>query len=633
MIDFSTLARKSGYLCFDVEFDARKYSLFKPGFRLHGCGFSTFDESGEIVAEYITDWDRARQIIYDCFPQDIQIVAHNAKFDLNCLKILGAYPCDPKIRCTMVALNVLDENLDPKQIGLKPTILREYGHKMEEYAEAAKLGMDHPQFQKYAVDDAYWELRLYKDLEPKLVPYKDYYEKILMPSLICFSDVEVFGLHWDLDASDDFYRKLFHARKKLESRIHAKIGRLNLDSNPQLSRRLFNELGYSTQYTERGKSGEYSLSAEVLDMMASKYEVCNWIRAYRSCQKLISSYVEPIQRQVHENFDNRIHSTYWLTSLTGRVRCSEVNNQNFPVKVGDKLGELSSIFEDVKIRQACTTAQGKKLIVTDFSQIELRLAGPVMGEPGFIDPYCTWKCHACGESGYSRKIEHSCPNCGQPENEAEFKEGKGFWQGEDLHLDILRHIPPELRKRLTRSDGKTLNFAILYNATCWRLHYSQPRLSPDEWQKVLDAVMKHRPKARAFHASSERILLTKGYREDCFGRVRRIPADQYTVKGRIDPKRFKHCLNEFINFPIQSPGSTLCQLAMVKLRKCWMDKGWWGTRAKIVNMIHDEIVSEVDEDIAQEALADQIYWMENAAEFIVPIRATGGIYENWAQAK
>ena len=90
-MDFIRLAKQSGYLCFDVEFDPT-IQVFHEGFRLHGCGFASI-KNGEIVSEYVTDLNRIRSIIEATFPDpNIQIVAHNAKFDINCLKRINVYP-------------------------------------------------------------------------------------------------------------------------------------------------------------------------------------------------------------------------------------------------------------------------------------------------------------------------------------------------------------------------------------------------------------------------------------------------------------------------------------------------------------------------------------------------------------
>lgn len=634
MIDFTHLAKSSGYLCFDIEYDPIRYKgIFHPGFCIHGCGFASLD-GDKIVSEYVTDVDRIQAIINECFPDpSIQIVAHNAKFDILCLKRVGMLPCDPQIRCTMIALNLLDENLLATDIGLKPTVLREYGYKMMTFKEASANGLDAEVFRLYAEDDVQWELRLYLDLEPKLIPFRDLYLKILMPSVLTFADVEYFGIYWDQDKSDEFYRKLYVSREQLLKQIYRKIGRLNLDSPIQLSKRLFNEMKYSTQYTEKGKNGSYCLDSTVLDQMASRYEVCNWIRAYRSCQKLIGTYLEPIQMQCLNNEDSRIHSSYWLTSKTGRTKCSNVNNQNFPVAVGDDLGDLAHIFQDVRIRSACSVPIGKKLAISDFNQLELRLSGHSMGEKDFINAYCDWTCFSCDSKGSSTTILHKCPNCGIVEDEKALSKGIGFWHGRDLHTEVLEYLPPNMRQLLGRKEGKALNFAIIFNAGGWRLHYEHPQMSPEDWQAAIDAIMFKRPHAKRYHENSERLLKSVGERESLFGRKRRIPKDQYTVKGSPDKKKFKAALNEFINAPIQGDGALLCQLSMVKLRKCWTEKGWWGTRVKIVNMIHDEIVVEADEEIIETVADDLQYWMENAASFSVPIRASRGIYDNWADAK
>jgi len=633
MIDFVDLARKSGYLCFDIEFDSNRTHVFANDFAAHGCGFSSLD-GNEIVKEYVTDWDRIRHIIEETFGNpDIQIIAHNAKFDLNCLKQLGIQVPDCNIRDTMIAMNLLDDNLKVTDLGLKPTVLREYGHKMDDYKKAASDGMDSERFRKYAEEDVYYELKLYLDLEPMLKPFWRLFTEVLMQAVHVFSDMECFGLHWDIEQAESFYAKLFVARDKLEKQIYSKIGRLNISSPKQLAQRLFKELGYKSSVTKAGKSGTLSVGAKVLDELARKYPVCNWIRAYRTCEKLINTYIEPAYGQWNRNKDKRIHSSYWLTSQTGRTRCSDLNNQNMPARVGSDLGELKKLFDDVKIRKACSVPKGKKLIVVDANQIELRLAGHIMQEKAFIDAYKDWKCFNCGDTGSDRNTLHKCPSCGQAEYSKAWKEKKGFWQGRDLHSEVLELVPEGLREKLNRNHGKALNFAIIYNAGGWRLHYSHPSISPEEWQLAVDNIMALRPNAKAYHRKSETLLRTQGYRDTIFGRRRRIPKSEYTVKGVWDKKKFKHALNQFINAPVQSAGADFGHVFLIKLRKFFIENGWWGTRVKLVNWVHDEVVLEADEEIAELVLQYTVEIMETAVGLDVPIRAEGGIYDNWAEAK
>ena len=78
---------------------------------------------------------------------DGRVIGHNPKYDLRGLKKayrLRGYP--KKIICTLIALNLIDENLNPSQVGLKPTILRLFDIQMMTYEEAVAFGRGSEEF-------------------------------------------------------------------------------------------------------------------------------------------------------------------------------------------------------------------------------------------------------------------------------------------------------------------------------------------------------------------------------------------------------------------------------------------------------------------------------------------------------
>ena len=197
ILDFVALAQQSGVLCFDVEYDNTVADLWASGYTVDGCGFASLDDQGNIVTDYVRDLKEVYRILSITFPDpNIEHVAHGAKADIVMLKRGDIYPCDPAaLRCTMILNNLLDDNLNESELGLKPTILREYNHKMVEYKTAAAFGMDSKEFHEYACEDVYWELKLFLD---KRGPGKEFWKlftNILMPSTLTFADIEMAGLY------------------------------------------------------------------------------------------------------------------------------------------------------------------------------------------------------------------------------------------------------------------------------------------------------------------------------------------------------------------------------------------------------------------------------------------------------
>jgi DNA polymerase-1 len=91
-----------------------------------------------------------------------------------------------------------------------------------------------------------------------------------------------------------------------------------------------------------------------------------------------------------------------------------------------------------------------------------------------------------------------------------------------------------------------------------------------------------------------------------------------------------------VNAPIQGTQADIIKLAMVKADEMIKEKKW-ETKVKLVLQIHDELVYEVEENIAEKAAAEIRTVMESVApekELTgVPIVAEAAIGENWGDMK
>src|SRR5690606_13253315 len=94
------------------------------------------------------------------------------------------------------------------------------------------------------------------------------------------------------------------------------------------------------------------------------------------------SYLEPWSRKLTP--DGRLRSNYNITgTVTGRLACTNV--QTFP---REKMGmSLHQVPRDGEIRSVVTAPPGRKLVVADYSQIELRVAAALANEKRMILAY------------------------------------------------------------------------------------------------------------------------------------------------------------------------------------------------------------------------------------------------------
>ena len=619
---FVLSVKKEGIFAFDIEHPPH-LDKNRPAFRLSGCSFATASE-----AFYSTDPWEISHICKTLFPlETVSAVAYNGKYDLTCLRSAelisnGEYPknfIDP-----MIALNLIDDNRRPNQLGLKLFVKETFNHDMMDFETAWSFGEDSPEFAAYAVDDAVQELRVWSYLKPLLV--KDgldkLFHRILMPVTKVFADMELTGIGWDVVGANRLLLGYQDLRDSMSRSIKAEIGEINLNSGDQLSKRLFDELGYSTDGIEMTPSGKrFAVDAAAMDILAKRHPICKKIVTYRTAAKMINTYVEPLTEQVIVNRSGRVHPSYWLVSSTGRTRCENPNFQNIPA-------HLAEDFAHLNIRANVVPAAGRKLIVADLSQIELRLVAHIAKDKLFLKAYREWSCNACGTTGDADIILHSCPKCGALEDEGVLrpkdhpKHSKtGFYHGLDLHQMTTDNVPA---LRGNRQDGKTTNFALVYLASAKRMNYSYPQLSKNQWQAVIDQYFDVYTGVKAWHHSMEELLYKVGQTTDIFGRKRRIPRAAIKVNA-------KNALNMLVNFGPQASACGIMELAMTKLVAEWQSAGAWCNKVFITNMVHDELVVECDDDYVSEALPRLQYHLENSVRLCVPIRTSIKVCSNWAE--
>lgn len=624
-MDLLDKIQKSGVMCFDVE-HAPDLSWESSDFQIHGMGVSTIWD-GQIIAEYLRPSEI--QPYLDLFDK-VECVAHYAKADLHFLRAAGFVFPEPIIRDTAIAYNLINEEFVDRELGLKKLVKSIYGHQMTQFEDAASDGLDSEKFRKYALEDVTYELRLYLDAKPQLTKLGVWklYEKVLCPALYVFFEMEHFGIHWDLSVSGDLYYKLSALKNRLEISICRKLGNININSAEQLAKALFEEKRYSTvgiKYLD--KTRKFSVDSQSMAKLASRYPVCEEIAAYRTCVKMISTYLEPLTSKAIFSKSGRVHANFWLTSATGRVRCSDPNLQNLPTGLGDGIIHNEALREGlagIKIRSGITAPKGCKLLVADFSQIELRIGAIVSKEKELLDAYLNWSC-CCGGSGISETLLTACPKCGIREDEKAWKAGKGFWHGTDLHTSVLEHVKGPLRKAITRDHGKILNFLVLYAGGAYRLNQNFPSLSIEECETIVNSIMSGRKSLRAWHARTKAILMSAGKLQDIFGRWRRIPKSEIS-------ENFKHSLNQLVNFQVQSPTVILTLMAMVKFRKAMINLSLWG-QVKLVNMVHDELVVECPENLVDTVAPHLVESMQQAVKLKIPIRAELKIVDSWGECK
>jgi DNA polymerase-1 len=138
---------------------------------------------------------------------------------------------------------------------------------------------------------------------------------------------------------------------------------------------LFEELNLPGPKASRGKA--ISTAADVLDELAADHEIVRKVLEYRQLTKLKGTYVDALPALI-EPATGRLHTSFnQAGAATGRLSSSNPNLQNIPIRTA--LGR--------EIRAAFVPRQGWKLLLADYSQIELRLLAHMSGDELLVEAF------------------------------------------------------------------------------------------------------------------------------------------------------------------------------------------------------------------------------------------------------
>lgn len=607
MHEILEIAEQVGSVSFDVEHNP-DMRPFDKGFSLHGCSFATGDRDNP-QTWYLTNIDEYLPLCRELFAKQIDCIAHNGKYDILCLRAIGLLPKEYPIRfCdTMVACNLLWDNLTPRNLGLKPTILRMFQHKMMDFATASEHGLNSEVFADYAKEDAFWEYRLWHKVADQLdaAQLDHICRKIICPASLAFSDMEYSGMRWDVDFALKLYDNVRDIRDRLRVEILTELGDINPDSPRQLEKIFFDEWGADRTRFKTTPTGKIKVDDRALQQLATKFPIAETILTYRKAQKQLGTYIIPLTQKALSDQRSRIHPTFWLVSSTGRTRSERPNFQNVSrsIKLGNFKGNL---------RQCFAAEDGWSFVIADQSQIELRLVAHFSQDKELLRAYREWGCGNCGHKGSEKEIIlHSCPQCGAAENEKFITDPSvpAFWHGLDLHSLTANNL-----KALAgdRQRGKTCNFALVYGATAYTMNLHNPSASQAEWERIIEQFMQFYEGVKKWHRKCEVIMHKQGSCRDPFNRRRSIPKLE---------RASKHALNQIVNFGPQSGACNLMLLCVTMLRDKWIASDDWETNVRFVNFVHDEVVAECRDDCVDRISQDIQHVMETAVRFRVPLRA------------
>jgi DNA polymerase I len=515
--------------------------------------------------------------------ESLHIVGQNIKYEMM---VLANY--DVKIKCrlfdTMLESYLLDANLH--RHNLDDLADRHLQHKMIKYEDVTGKGKKQICFSEvplekalhYAAEDADATLKVHDKIYPNLKSQalQDLYETIELPLCRTLAEVERHGVKVDTDCLDELNERFSIELEGLRSSIFQHAGQeFNINSTQQLSKVLFDDLGINVA-KKKTKTG-FSTDASVLEKIALYEPIGKDLLAYRTKNKLINTYLQVLPTLVNTR-TGRIHTSYnQAVAATGRLASTNPNLQNIPIK--DEDGR--------KIRKAFVAEKGNVLISADYSQVELRFLAHLSEDSGLIEV---------------------------------------FEKGGDIHTETAAAIYQTGVDHVTsdqRRASKAINFGIIYGMGAFRLS-QEIGVTQKEAKFFIDSYFSRYPGIRSYMDKTLDFCREHGFVETMFKRKRIFPdIDSKNHLARTASERGA------INSRIQGSAADLIKIAMIQvseiIKKDYPD-------VKMIMQVHDELVFEAPEAIADQFKTIVTEIMEKSVKLHVPLVVDAEIGQNWQEA-
>ncbi|MBI43426.1 MAG: DNA polymerase I [Oceanospirillales bacterium] len=512
-------------------------------------------------------------------------VGQNLKYDMNVLANHG-------IELRGIAEDTMLESYVYNSVAPRhdmDSLAREYlGEQTITYESIAGKGAKQLSFNQielekagpYAAEDADITLRLHQTLRPRLKEtgrLDAVYREIELPLVPVLSRMEQRGTLISAGTLRRHSQELAERMAELEAQAHEVAGEtFNLGSTKQLQAILYDK--FALPVIKKTPKGAPSTAEPVLQELAHEHELPRLIVEHRSLSKLKSTYTDTLPELIHPR-TGRVHTSYHqAVTATGRLSSSDPNLQNIPIRTE----------EGRRIRQAFIAPEGFKVLAADYSQIELRIMAHLSGDRGLL---------------------------------------QAFERGEDIHRATAAEVfgvPLDEVTGEQRRSAKAINFGLIYGMSAFGLS-RQLGIERKLAQQYIDRYFERYPGVLSYMDNIRRQAHDDGFVETLFGRRLYLP----DINARN--KQLQQAAERTaINAPMQGTAADIIKRAMIEVDQ-WLRERY-PDDARMTMQVHDELIIEVRDTVADEVREGLVKRMSRAASLDVPLLVEAGIGDNWDQA-
>ncbi len=527
---------------------------------------------------------------------ELRAYLHNAKFDMHFLYNNGIW-LDNEIHDTLVA--GFDLSVE-KPVKLKLRAREELGIEMTEFKDKFKLGgkskltlMDYPvkDVADYAALDVfstYWLAdKYFEETGAKKYHHSVYlrnedtdlsllYDRIDAKVVPVLWDMERAGVRINVPKLEEHKITYEQSLVDLEKRMLAEAGvAFNMRSPKQVTQ-VFSRRGIALKSTDEKHMGAVAKRGDALAKLMMEY---------RKSSKILSTYIIPMLET--RDSQDRVHTSFnMFIAATGRLSSSSPNNlQNQP--------------KAQWWREMFIAAPGCKLVVRDYSQIELRILAIVANDEVMLGEY------AAGADVHMNNghMIASALGVGWDDLSGDEKQAYRTWSKSTLGFGVVFGMGPQSLAAQLGVDEETAEMLICTIFNKYR--------GADRWIKGI-----------------KQQSLRTGFSKTMFGRRRDIPNLFSKDKGKLN-----YGLRQCVNAVIQGGAGDFMKLGMLEVAK---NRDLQAMGARLLLTVHDELMLEVKEEYAEEAnlIMDQCMTRFPAARKMpIPFPTEGGVGDNWWAAK
>jgi len=526
-----------------------------------------------LVIEIGSLGEEAMEKLRSLLQSDRVKVFQNAKFDLKFLKMAGLEVRGP-IFDTMLAAQIIHNGQAYHSSSLEALAEQYLGIRLDKTEQKSDWSRGFTESQlEYAARDAAILLPLRERLIAKIKEgHLIEVCRLEFECLYAVMEMELKGVLLDREAWGVLHEKYAKEQRELSSKLlgeldqgyvqvnlfgEEKIIGINLDSHQQMIK-AFKSKGIDLDSTAYRDLLEYKGRSQLVD----------WFMEYRRVTKAIQSFLAPMPQYISSS-SGRLHPSYYqLGAHSGRFACANPNIQQIP--------------RGKEFRDCFIPAKGYKLIIADYSQIELRVAAEIAQDDTMLEAYL---------------------------------------QNMDLHAltaSLIANKPIEEVSKQERQAAKAVNFGLIYAMGARGLQ---------GYAKSVYGVELSLKEAELFR--SRFFSAYKGIAK-WHERMKRAAdiRESRTLSGRRILFREQPGITALLNMPVQGTAADIVKKALGMLVPVTKRLG-----GSIIATVHDEILLEVPELIAEEAAQELKAVMEAAGVYYlkkVPVTAETVIADSWA---